>query len=36
MNALLGIAAVGLLLWGMHLLLDHRPPPPGSRELFCP
>lgn len=34
MNALLGIAAVGLLLWGMHLLRSHRPPPPGSRELF--
>ncbi len=34
MNALIGIAAVGLLLWGMHLLLGHRPPPSGPHELF--
>ncbi len=34
MNALIGIAAVGLLLWGMHLLRGHKPPPPGSDELF--
>ena len=34
MNALIGIAAVGLLLWGLHLLLDDKPPPPGSHELF--
>ncbi len=27
MNVLIGIAAVGLLLWGLHLLLGHKPPP---------
>lgn len=35
MSAFIGIAAVGLLLWGVHLLAGHRPPPPpGSDDLF--
>lgn len=34
MNALLGFAAVGLLLWGVHLLFGSKPPPSGSREIF--
>ena len=33
MNLLIGIAAVGLLLWGMHLLLGQKPPPSGSNGL---
>jgi hypothetical protein len=34
MKALIGIAAVGLLLWGVVLVLGGKPPPPGSNELF--